>query len=164
MKYLARAYWLRQLVQPLLRAILNLSKQIHLPVPLKKTKKVHTLMVVRRWEGEQAVKGRGQVTQLMGSSGLYGPHQAGRFPPHHKNHLRAHLSSPAEGGAFLVSAAGRQYSRGGGSLAPALSGSLLRVNKQVLQVAAQYMQAGTHHPSSVLDSCLHRPARCVIRS
>ena len=45
MIYLARAYQLRQLVQPLLRAILNLSKQIHLPVPLKKTKKVHTLMV-----------------------------------------------------------------------------------------------------------------------
>ena len=111
--YLARAYQLRQLVQPLLRAILNLSKQIHLPVPSKKTKKVHTLMV---GGGGQAVKRRGQVTQLMGISGLCEPHQAGRLPPHHRNRLRAHLSSPAEGGAFLVSSAESQYAEEGAVL------------------------------------------------
>lgn len=40
------------------------------------------------------------MTQLTGSSGLRGPPQAGRLPPHHRCRLRAHLSSPVEGGPF----------------------------------------------------------------
>lgn len=82
-------------------------------MPLKKTKKVHTLMVVRRWEGEQAVKGRGQVTPADGKLRALWASSSWKVSTTSQKPLKGSPELTCRGGALLVSAAGRQIVEGG---------------------------------------------------